>query len=218
VRRLLLAVALAFLSSVPAARADGDPASDILLGQDVYYGNFVDLRSAAAGRLPALLAASRERGYELKVALITAPEDLGVVGFVWSRPQEYARYLGEELTYVYHGTLLILMPNGYGIFRDGKVPGPERRALARLEPPRRTERFLDAASDAARALAGTAGIELPDRIEPQGASRGSATHTPAATATPAAAQEEHTAQWLFLTPVGVFIAAGAFAAARARRR
>ena len=73
--RLLLALTAAFFMAVPAAFADGDPPSDILVGEDVYYGYRVDLRAKAAAQLPALLAASRERGYELKVALVPSPRE-----------------------------------------------------------------------------------------------------------------------------------------------
>ena len=47
---------------------------------------------------------------------------------LWAKPQVYARFLGAELRFVYKDTLLIVMPQGFGI--NGPYPLP--RALAAL--------------------------------------------------------------------------------------
>ncbi len=47
-------------------------------------------------------------------ALIASPSDLGSVSVLWQRPAAYARYLGEELSLLYHGAILVVMPGGVG--------------------------------------------------------------------------------------------------------
>ncbi|MEA2626015.1 MAG: hypothetical protein QOD06_2060 [Candidatus Binatota bacterium] len=219
------------LVSAPAARADGDPPSDILPSEDVYYGYGIDLRTKAAAQLPALLAVARERGYELKVALISGYADLGVVGSLWLDPREYARYLGQELSLVYKGRLIVLMRNGYGIYYDGVVPGKERRVISRLGPPGPAARFLESAIAAVRALAASNGVKLavPDVEPPPGGIKMGQMHaTPAVTATasataaasaaPVPSASHSSAAWLFLAPIGLFVFAALAAIALSRRR
>jgi hypothetical protein len=221
------------LAAAPDARADGDPASDVLPQQDVYYGVGLDMKSKPAAQLPALLAQAREKGYPIKVALIADLADLGVATFLWKDPQEYARYLGQELALVYKERTLILMPDGYGYFRDGRGPGKERRVLARLDPPGELGRFLPRAIEAVRRLAAADGVRLavPDVTPPadgvprlQGHNAAPAqtpkikiynTVTPAPTARPAGGGS---AAWLFLVPVGLFALAAGVAIAISRRR
>src|SRR4051794_22915187 len=126
-----LSALLSFCVSVGPACADGDPPSDVLITQDVYYGYGVDLESKPAAQLPAMLATASQNGYPLRVALMTHYLDLGAVGWLWQKPQQYARYLGDELAFQYKGSVLIVMPHGYGLYRAGAVPGRERRLLAR---------------------------------------------------------------------------------------
>ena len=159
-RYLPLACVVGLLIAAPAAGADSDPASDMLPTEDVYYGYGIDLRSKQAAQLPAMLATSRERGYEIKVALISGFVDLGIATWMWLDPREYARYLGDELSLVYKGRLLVLMRNGYGVYYNGAVPGKERRVISRLDPPRRAARFLDTAIDTVRDLAAANGVKL----------------------------------------------------------
>src|SRR5439155_11165503 len=130
-RGLAVAVAAACLAGLAPglARADGDPASDYLLSQDVFVPFDAKIPSASAGRLSRLLQEAKTHGYPIKVALITTPFDLGAVTPLWGQPQRYAQFLGQELYFVYRGRLLVVMPNGYGISRAGKpVPG-ERKLL-----------------------------------------------------------------------------------------
>jgi len=37
----------------------------------------------------------------------------GAIDF-WKKPQDYAKFLAEELAFVYDKRLLVIMPNGYG--------------------------------------------------------------------------------------------------------
>jgi hypothetical protein len=84
-----------------------------------------------------------------------------LVGALWSKPQSYAQFLGQELPFVYRGRLLIVMPNGYGIARDGKPFPSERKLLDRNPPPERTRTDLaTAASQVVLGLARRKGVEL----------------------------------------------------------
>ena len=120
--------------------------------------------------MPALLEQSRAQGYEIKVALISAFEDLGVVTFLWKQPKPYADYLGAELSMVYKQRVLVVMPNGYGIYRLGHSGVREQRLLERLRPARKASAMLPRAIDAVRRLAAAQGVELatPDVKPPPG--------------------------------------------------
>ena len=49
--------------------------------------------------------------------MIASPTDLGSVTELWRQPQNYARFLAQELSLLYRGPLLVVMPNGYGRYR-----------------------------------------------------------------------------------------------------
>jgi hypothetical protein len=82
-----------------------------------------------------VLTDAKHRGYEIRVAVIATRNDLGSVGVLYEQPERYARFLGQELSFVYKGRLLVVMPNGYGVSRGGK-PVPAHQAIVdRLPPP-----------------------------------------------------------------------------------
>ncbi len=117
-----LALALfAALALLPTARADGDPASDYLLTRSTFVPPDLGIPAADAARLAQTVALARAAGYPIRVALIGSAYDLGSVASVYRRPKFYARFLGKELTLVYHGRLLVVMPNGYGVSRAGNA-------------------------------------------------------------------------------------------------
>jgi hypothetical protein len=218
VRTLALAAAL-LLAAAPAARADGDPASDFLVQQDMYYGFNVDLKSKPAAQLPALLAQAREQGYEIRVAVITRDGDLGSAALLWQKPQLYAEFLGQELANVYKGRTLVVMPNGYGIFHTGHSNVREEKVLAKQPPP---GELLPGALQAVRRLAAAGGVKLtvPDVDAPAGGVVQPAfQHQAAATATATPTPTKRgggTSAWLFLAPAAAFVAAALFARRRAR--
>ncbi len=221
--------------ALPApAFADGDPASDILLQVDVYYGVGIDLRSKPAAQLPAMLAEARRQGFDMKVALISDMTDLGIATFMWEQPQEYATYLGNEIANVYKGHLLVVMPNGFGYYHFDKSGVTERRRLRGLADPRRPERFLASAERAVQRIAAGEGMRLtlPD-VEPlPGGVTQPKSHfvpddavippLPSATPSVDAAQAESgsSSTLLFLAPVGagVLVAIGFILVGRRRSR
>ena len=116
---MLLAL-LAALAVVPLARADGDPASDYLLTRATFVPPDLGISTSDAARLATTVALARSRGYSIRVAVIGSAYDLGSVSSLDRKPKQYARFLGQELTLVYHGPLLIVMPNGFGIARQAR--------------------------------------------------------------------------------------------------
>ena len=129
-RLLLLAVALA-LVYVPLASADGDPASDILLSQDVYLPS-TPPSGPVGDQLWKAVADAYARGYRLKVAVIATVTDLGAIPSLYGMPGQYASFLGQEIRLYYGGPLLIVMPAGFGIYDQGLPTPAEKRVLARV--------------------------------------------------------------------------------------
>jgi hypothetical protein len=113
--KLVLLLALAASCPTSVARADGDPASDVLASQTLFLPQDAGLPTAQQAQLGALLATANRGGYPIRVAIIAAPTDLGSVNALWRQPENYARFLGQELSLVYRGPLLVVMPNGYGV-------------------------------------------------------------------------------------------------------
>jgi hypothetical protein len=123
----LLARAVAFTTIVVLvsswspgpARADGDPASDVLVSQTLFLPQDAGVTAEQQAQLGAELSAAQRSGYPLRVAIIGSATDLGSVTELWRQPENYARFLGLELSLVYHGPLLVIMPNGFGADRLG---------------------------------------------------------------------------------------------------
>ena len=125
-------VALLAASVPTTSLGDGDPASDVLLQQALFLPWDAGLSTMQQGQLTALLQAAAHSDYQLRVALIASPSDLGSVTELWRKPQSYAQFLGDELSLVYHGTLLVVMPNGFGLYRPSGSTVAEHASLARF--------------------------------------------------------------------------------------
>jgi hypothetical protein len=161
-RRWAVLAALACLLTAPAARADGDPASDYLLGTSAFVPPDANIPSADAQQLRTVLATAKARGYEIRVALIATTYDMGSVGTLFRRPRQYARFLGQELFFVYKGRLLVVMPNGYGVSRGGKpMPSAQRLADRRPAPGVDGHALATGATATVRKLAAAAGVQVP---------------------------------------------------------
>lgn len=126
------AAALVALTLVAGARADGDPASDVLYTQWIFLPFESPVPKPVSARLDDVVKQARAEGYPIKVAVIGQPADLGTAYALWKKPQEYARFLGQELVFLYKGRLLIVMPNGYGIYHYRHSVAKEQKALAGL--------------------------------------------------------------------------------------
>jgi hypothetical protein len=167
VRRRAVAALLAVAAiAAPAARADGDPASDFLVGQNTFVG-LTQPHRAAASALQTAVAAVYAHGLRVRVAVIGTRDDLGSIPSLFGRPAAYAKFLGFEINSYFVGPLLVVMPSGYGIYDGGRSTRAESSVLARLPAPGRTrdELTLGAAS-AVRALRVAGALRLKDVLAP----------------------------------------------------
>ena len=155
-----LAVALlAALLPAPSALADGDPASDVLLGENVFYPYSPPTSAAIQKQLNAKTAAAKQAHFPLKVALIGTPIDLGVIPSLFGKPQKYADFLDQEISFKTKQPLLVVMSTGYGV--QG-VDAKTRAAAAALTKPTgtRSNQLAQAAIAAVPKLAAAAGHPL----------------------------------------------------------
>jgi hypothetical protein len=164
---MLMLVALAGIAtcSVRPALADGDPASDVLATETLFLAQDAGVPGPQQVQLASLLGTARRIGLSLRVAVIASPADLGSVTELWREPQTYARFLGQELSLVDRGphppTLLVVMPNGFGVYRPGKVPPALARALTGIPPAGTASRLGGVTLTAIQRVAAAAGHELP---------------------------------------------------------
>jgi len=161
-KRLVALVAATVCLSAPSlARANGDPASDYLLTQNSFLPFTTKIDQTSVKRLNALLAAAKAQRFPIRVALILSPSDLGTAFSLFGQPEKYVRFLGLELSFVYRGRLLVVMPSGYGFAVKGD-PDPKASAvLTKLPPPGRdATKEVDAAIVAVQKLAAAEGRHL----------------------------------------------------------
>ncbi len=159
---------LAFSATLSAnAWADGDPASDVLADQTVFIPAGRGIPPTDQARLEAIIHSADRHGVPVRVALIAARSDLGAVTQLWREPAQYARFLGIELSNVFSGTLIVVMPNGYGVWIVGR--GSSTAALQKAGSsligaplPRTGQATAAAAVVAVRRVAAAAGHPLPN--------------------------------------------------------
>jgi hypothetical protein len=147
------------LALTPSAYADGDPASDVLLGQGVFYPYTPPVTAATEKALNGATARAAAGGFALKVALIASPVDLGVIPDLFGRPQPYAAFLDQEISFQTKQPLLVVMAAGYGV--QG-VPAAVTALAHTLPKPAsgRSEDLARAALAAVPRLAAAAGHPL----------------------------------------------------------
>ena len=140
-----------------SARADGDPASDVLATETLFLPQDAGVPTPEQGQLAELIHAAARSGYEIRVALIASSADLGSVTELWRRPQTYAEFLGQELSLVYRGPLLVVMPNGFGLYNLGSSRDAARSALNGVRIPTHGADLAGAALTAIQHLAAVSG-------------------------------------------------------------
>ncbi len=178
------AVALALVAAAaalggarpPAALADGDPASDVLVYQPVFFP-YRPAPHTLQRELTGLVRSANQQGYRIRVAVIQSRRDLGSVPTLFAHPPSvYARFLSSELSGIWRNRILIVMPSGYGLAQGARIvkvggvdrikentrTGPDEAVLRRLPPPRGSTpaALVSAASRAVRALAARHDIAL----------------------------------------------------------
>jgi cytochrome c biogenesis protein CcmG/thiol:disulfide interchange protein DsbE len=115
-----------------AAKADGDPGSDVLVYQPLFLAADSGISVAEQVQLGNLIHEADRAGLPVRVAIIARRDDLGAVTELWQRPQAYARFLGIELSLAYKGRLLVVMPNGLGFNWPGHSAASSYRILDRI--------------------------------------------------------------------------------------
>jgi hypothetical protein len=193
-------LAILALVALPApAAADVDPASDVLLLQDVFTPQSPPARQQPLDELRATVSAARKAGFPIKVAAIGSATDLGGIPQLFGQPQKYGRFLGTELngaTGRKEQPLLVVMPNGFGTF------SLDSRATAALRGVKiqqgGSDDLVQAASAAVPAMAAAIGHPLGKVSKGKGGSSGAP-------------------PWVFVVPVLLLAAAGLIYSRRGRR-
>lgn len=149
-RRILrpLAIALSLIVCLQAASgalADGDPASDVLVGSPVFFPYQPTVSAPLQRSLEETLAMLRARGLDLKVAIIGNPYDLGAVPDLFGRPQAYAEFLEQEISFQHPQPLLVVMPAGFGLVRAASAAALAGLRVNKVDPPNGLARSATAA-------------------------------------------------------------------------
>jgi hypothetical protein len=162
--RLALVVAVVVAGACTgSARANGDPASDVLPFSNVYFSIKNPASSSAGSDLLEITKLTAQKKRPIKIAVISMPSDLGLIQSLWQKPQTYSEFLGKELFQFAHytGTTLIVMPNGYGVYGPDAAKG--KPALAQLPKPNTQdlEKLGQDGGTAVRRVAAANGDVLP---------------------------------------------------------
>jgi hypothetical protein len=153
--RAVAALLVAALLAPAIALADADPASDVLLGTSVFYPYAPPVSAATQKRLNAEAAAAVRAHFPIKVAIIGTPTDLGAVPNLFGKPQQYADFLDQEISFNSKQPLLVVMPQGYG---TAGLPSAATQAARSLPSPGHGgEQLAQSSLAALPKLAGAAG-------------------------------------------------------------
>lgn len=157
---LLVAAVIAACVVAGTAHADGDPASDYLLASQTFIPFDLKLSQAKQQELTSLVRDANKSGYTIRVALIGSAYDLGAVTSLWRKPQQYARFLGAELAFVYKHRLLVVMPQGFGFNWTHHPSTKEYSILAKLKVRPGAVGLLDSSIQAVQQLAAANGVKV----------------------------------------------------------
>ena len=161
-RTIAVAAAVAILAAAAAqtARADGDPASDYLLGQKVFLPFDAKFPAKQSAQLTGIVDAANKAGFKIRVAVIWSDYDMGSVTSLYRRPKTYAKFLGLEIGFVYKQRLLVVMPNGFGFNWPKHPSAAEYALLSKIAVPPGPTGLLAAATAAVRKLAAAGGVRV----------------------------------------------------------
>jgi hypothetical protein len=161
---LLLVLLAGAIGAPPLARADGDPASDVLIKERAFYPYEIKLPAASTKALTDTLTRAKEQGFPIRVAMIARDFDLGSAGLLYRKPKPYAQFLAQELAMFNTDWLLVVMPNGYGLYHclpkqqaagysdpceANGATGADEKLLAALPTQERSRQDFAAAGDVA---------------------------------------------------------------------
>ena len=158
------------LTAAGAARANGDPASDVLYTGHVFFPYDTTISQSAQQDLVATILAANKAGYPIRVALIAQQSDLGAVTSLWKKPRRYATFLSTELSFIYAGPLLIVMPSGIGFAHYKGRTAAEYRVLSSVGIVGGRDGLALTGTNAVRALAQRAGYAIATGSTPSSSS------------------------------------------------
>ena len=151
-------MAAACLFFPAAASANGDPASDYLLVQSVFLPFNAKIDPKVTAQLSDTIRAADSAGFKVKVAVVGSRYDLGTAFSLYNKAQRYSEFLGLEISFVFRGHLIVVMPNGFGTSISGKKDERGIKALKPLPPPGKgATKETKAATAAVRKLAAAYG-------------------------------------------------------------
>jgi hypothetical protein len=168
---LAAALAVILVALPPTAAADGDPASDVLLAENVFYPYSPATSKPLQRQLDAATATAVKLREPVKVALIASPVDLGTIPELFGKPQEYAEFLEKEINFTAVQPLLVVMAAGYG---TQGLPGSAAAAVAALDKPagRTSDDLAAAALKAVEKITASEGRPLTGPATPTSSSAG----------------------------------------------
>jgi hypothetical protein len=155
-----LVLLAAFVAVTGVARADGDPASDILLVSPVFMPQDANLPAAQQSQLLALTKEAKAAGVPIKVAIVSSKLDLGSVPELFGKPQAYAKFLGAEIGFVYKDRLVVVMPNGIGLYHAKHSVAGDEKAVQGIKVGSGGPGLATAALTATERIAAAAGHKL----------------------------------------------------------
>ena len=156
---LLLTIVLGVWPS--PARADGDPASDVLANQVLFLPAAAGISKLEELRLASLIDAANHDALPIRVAIIASPSDLGAVTELWDQPRAYARFLGLELALTGQDGVLVVMPNGVGFYSPAHSAPATYALVGRVASGRSGPALVSAAQAAVTSVAQAARVRLP---------------------------------------------------------
>jgi len=160
VKRAALVGVLVALLAPAAARANGDPASDVLLTDKVFLPFEAPVSKQAAQELRGTVAEANRKGFKIRVAVIAFTGDLGTAVSLWRHPQSYSKFLWSEVAFVYSNRLLVAMPSGFGFWNGKKPVAKELLVLKGRKPGATPTALVQSTTAAVRALAKANGVTL----------------------------------------------------------
>jgi hypothetical protein len=173
---LLAASALGVATATPAARADGDPASDVLLASSLYTPVAQKISPDVKQQLESTIAEANDAGFKVRVALILDRTDLGAVPQLFGHPDQYVQLLTAELYYGWKGAVIAVQPSGIGV-RNVKPLEPAQKLVAgiKVAAPPSADGLAQAATAAVRRLAAADGHPIAGDVSTAKSSSSSTT-------------------------------------------
>jgi hypothetical protein len=160
-KKLVVVLAAVALLAPVAARANGDPASDVLLTDQVFLPFEAPISDSAKNDLRSTVSEANKKGFKLRVAVITFTSDLGTATALWGHPQDYSKFLGKEIAFVTTDPLLVAMPSGFGFYDQDRPVDKQQQVLSKIQPGKIPTALAESTTAAVRALAAAQGVTLP---------------------------------------------------------